>query len=124
MPPARITALRHWAFRPRALRRRGRFGLVALSPDVAVRFWSDSLMDYYAGVEADEVLREKLVYDPDAAVVPEVGLTARIPLSRTILLAAQYRHRFLTDDFTDSPLIEEDYERSFFLGLTYAWSRR
>jgi outer membrane protein len=101
-----------------------RFGPVSVTPDASVRYWSDNLIDYYAGIAPEEVRLEEFIYDPEPAVVPELGITARIPLSRSLLLAAQYRYRFLSDEFTESPLIDDDYESSLFLGVTYMFDRK
>jgi MipA family protein len=101
-----------------------RFGPLLLSPEAGVRFWSANMAAYYAGVHEDESGHGLSAYDPGSAVVPEVGLSARMPLTRAVVLTAQYRHRFLPGELRASPLIDDDYESSAFIGASYFFSRR
>lgn len=96
-----------------------RFGPLLVSSDVGLRFWSDELSRYYAGVSPDEAGAGAQAYDPGAAIMPEVGVNARIPLSGGIMLSAQLRYRSLPGELTRSPLIADDHERAAFIGITY-----
>lgn len=61
-------------------------------------------------------------YQSDGAVVPFVGATARIRLSRRIQFNAQVRSRFLPDEITNSPIVDQNHRTTAFIGLSYGLS--
>jgi len=90
-------------------------------PTAGVRYKSENLVDYYYGVRANETRPDRPVYEPDAATDPFLRLAVRRKLSDhwSLLGAAQYE--WLTDEITDSPLVDKNYEISVMAGALYAW---
>ncbi|MEN6336557.1 MAG: MipA/OmpV family protein, partial [Phycisphaerales bacterium] len=85
----------------------------------------DNLVDYYYGVENDEIRFDQAIsrasYEGDDAVDPYLRLAIRRKLTErwSLLGAAQYE--WFDDEIKDSPIVEDGYETSFLLGIMYSW---
>lgn len=96
-----------------------------LIPSVGVRWMSANLVNYYYGVEADEIRFDQAIsrasYEGDGAVDPYLRLVVRHKLAGrwSLLGAAQYE--WLDREITDSPIVDDDYVLSFLLGVLYTW---
>lgn len=92
-----------------------------IAPSVGVKYKSDDLVDYYYGVEPDEIAFDRWPYEGGAATDPFVRLALRRKLGErwSLILAGQYE--WLADDITDSPIVDSDYQASFLAGLMYSW---
>lgn len=94
-------------------------------PSAGMRWKSENLVDYYYGVQADEVrfnpAPARLAYDGDDAVDPYIRMAVRRKLLPRWSLLAAAQYEWLDDAITDSPIVDEGYEASFLLGLLYTW---
>lgn len=86
-----------------------------------VTWQSKKLVDYNVGVRRDEVRNDRAFYAPDAAFVPHLDLTVAYPITEKLHLIGTGGLEFLTDEYTDSPLIDEDYIMSAGVGLVYTF---
>ncbi len=94
-------------------------------PSVGVRWKSENLVDYYYGVEDEEIRFDGAVsrasYDGNDAVDPYLQLAVRRKLNDRWSLLGAVQYEWLDSEITDSPVVEDDYEASFLLGILYSW---
>jgi outer membrane protein len=87
---------------------RQRFGTVGLDLAAGAAWQNGDLSRYVWGVDADETAPGRAAYDPGSVVVPFVSFAARYQISENWSLLGTLRADFLSDDITDSPIIEDD----------------
>ena len=76
--------------------------------------------DYYYGVSDKEARKSGLKsYDADSGVSPYVGIDVKVDLSENWNIFMNTRATFLSDEITDSPMVDEDVKYSFGAGITY-----
>lgn len=94
-------------------------------PSVGVRWKSENLVDYYYGVENDEVRFDGAVsrgaYQGENAIDPYLGLAVRRKLTGRWSLLGAIQHEWFDSEIKDSPIVDKGYETSFLLGVMYAW---
>ncbi len=94
-------------------------------PSAGVRYKSDNLVDYYYGVENDEVRFDARVsrpaYKGGDAVNPYVRLAVRRKLTERWSLLGALQYEWLDSEITDSPIMDDSYEASCLLGVLYSW---
>jgi outer membrane protein len=94
-------------------------------PSAGLRWKSANLVDYYYGVEADEIRFDGTVsrgaYEGNAAVDPYLQLAVRRKLGDRWSLLGAIQYEWFDSEITDSPIVEDDYEASFLLGVLYTW---
>ncbi|MEE2024250.1 MULTISPECIES: MipA/OmpV family protein [Alkalimonas] len=82
-------------------------------------FWkSENLMQRYYGLGPDEATYLPR-YQAKASLQPELGLYWSLPLTDGWRMMAFYRYRWLDTAMTRSPLVEQSYQHSWFLGWSY-----
>lgn len=94
-------------------------------PSVGVRYKSDNLVDYYYGVEGDEVRFDARVsrpaYEADDALDPYLRLVVRRKITERWSLLGAVQYEWLDNEITDSPIVDDNYEASLLLGVLYSW---
>lgn len=90
-------------------------------PSIGMRWKSENIVDYYFGVEPDEVRPDRMAYDGDDAVNPFVRLAVRRKLTSRWSLLGAVQYEWLDDEITDSPLVQDSYDASIMAGLLYSW---
>jgi len=94
-------------------------------PSAGVRWRSENVVDYYFGVESDEIRFDQAIsrasYEGDDAVDPYLRLAVRHKLGGRWSLLAAVQYEWLDSEITDSPIVDEDYDASVLLGIMYAW---
>ena len=90
-----------------------------LTPRATVGWKSEQLVDYYYGVRPGEARAGRAEYEPDAAMEYTAGLTIGVPLGDVWALVGDVQCNFLTDEITDSPIVDEDTLMSYTLGAVY-----
>lgn len=83
----------------------GRF-LVGIEAGATWR--SDKLNAYYAGVRSNEANAIRAAYEPGDAVLPYIGASVGYRISERLLLRLSGDVQWLPDEYTDSPIIDED----------------
>ncbi|MDO6677224.1 MULTISPECIES: MipA/OmpV family protein [unclassified Shewanella] len=80
---------------------------------------SSQVIAYYYGIRSTENLYWNTQYQPGSGWNKAIELTTRYSLSQRwdLLLAARYTR--LADEIIDSPIINENYSRSYFIGAAY-----
>lgn len=93
-----------------------------LTPTVGVQYDSAERNDYYYGVSSKESRRSGLrAYDADAGFSPYVGASARYAFTDKIALVASFNTRFLSDEASDSPMVDEDTIYTSSLSIMYSF---
>ncbi|GAB3121725.1 MipA/OmpV family protein [Novispirillum itersonii] len=84
---------------------------------------SADLVDYYVGVRKDEARTDRRAYDPKAAILPHVSLSAGYALNpgKTWWLNAGLEVTQLPKEYTDSPIVDADAIIGGMLGITYTF---
>lgn len=94
-------------------------------PSAGVRWKSGNLVDYYYGVRTGEVRFTPTIsrasYEGDAAVDPYLQLAVRRKLNDRWSLLGAIQYEWLDREISDSPIVDDDYEASFMLGVMYSW---
>jgi outer membrane protein len=84
-------------------------------------YYSSSLADYYFGVEADEATPDRPAYAPGSGVVSTLSYTIGRPLSENWRWVANVGADFYPNDIADSPIMDDDYRISVFVGASYVF---
>lgn len=94
-------------------------------PSAGVRWKSEDLVQYYYGVEADEARFgggiTRPAYEGHDAVDPYLSLAIRRKLNDRWSLLGAVQYEWFDSEIKDSPIVKDDYEASFLLGLMYTW---
>lgn len=86
---------------------------------VGVTWQSEDLADYNVGVRRNEVRSDRAFYAPDAAFIPHLDFSVTYPVTERFAVVGTSGVNFLPDEYTDSPIIEDDYVLSAGLILVY-----
>jgi len=102
-----------------------KYGGFDFIPSAGVRWKSDNLVDYYYGVESDEIRFDQAIsrasYEGDDAVDPYLRLAVRRKLTDRWSLLGAVQYEWFDDEIKDSPIVEDGYETSFLFGVMYSW---
>ncbi|MBN1917946.1 MAG: MipA/OmpV family protein [Verrucomicrobia bacterium] len=92
---------------------------VLILPEVGLKWKSRDLVDYYYGVETGEATAARPAYSPGSTVDPVASLTVQMPVSRHWSLFGLVGLEWLSDEIADSPIVEDDYEITTIVGVSY-----
>lgn len=94
-------------------------------PSAGVRYKSDNLVDYYYGVDDDEIRFDAVVsrpaYEGNDAVDPYLRMVVRRKISERWSLLGAVQYEWLDNEIANSPIVDDNYEASVLLGALYAW---
>ncbi len=97
-------------------------GALTLVPAVGVSHSNGALNDYYYGVSGREAARSGLTaYHADSGNAPYVNLMAIYRLSPSWVTSGGMRYTVLPDAVKDSPMVNADHTRSFFISLSHVF---
>lgn len=94
-------------------------GTNSLALTAGAEWRSDSLVDYYYGVQRQEAFPGRPQYQGRSAINPFVRLAASHALNSRWKLTAVAEHERLGAGIRQSPIIERDSINTFFVGLYY-----
>lgn len=98
------------------------FGSFRLIPAVGLTWESARTVDYYYGISAKESQKSGLKeYEPDSSWSPHLGLVSTFYLSDTWSVTAGGRISFLSNEITDSPMVDSSKIVGATLGLNFAF---
>lgn len=103
---------------------------LTVSPSVGFAYQSENLIQYYFGVSPDDArlaqpvgngtFRDRNAYVLDQGTInPQVGLQVRWQFKPRWTLFTTAQTAFLSDDITDSPIVEADVRSSALFGVSY-----
>lgn len=95
-------------------------GFGSFTPSVGFNHLSKNMSNYYYGTLGDEVSLGVVNYKPGAVTIPKIGLTYSQSLGERWQFVSVLQYKFLPNDISDSPLIEDgaDGQTSVMLGIS------
>ncbi len=90
---------------------------------VGVSMKNHELVDYYYGVRAGEATLGRPAYLGDSALNMNLGLNFSYDFGNQWRGSASFKHEWLSDEITRSPIVERDFQTTFFFGLLYQFER-
>jgi len=92
---------------------------VTLSPSVGITYQDSKMVDYFYGVQANEVRANRAFYSADGSLNYNATLHAKWDITKHIEMIGQLKYEILGDGITDSPIVNEDSLYFITLGLLY-----
>ena len=92
-----------------------------LTPRVGVKWLSNNLVDHYFGVEPNEARPGRPAYEADSTVNFVAGATLAVPLGEKWAWVTDGAVQVLSEEITDSPIVEDDAILTFVTGLVYRY---
>ncbi len=90
-----------------------------VTPSVGVSYRSSQLNDYYYGVRSSEAAAGRPRYKAGDSSGPTAGLRLNYRLDDRWSLMGMASLKWLGDEITDSPIVDEGYVASFLIGIMY-----
>ncbi len=90
-------------------------------PSVALRWRSDDLVDYYYGVKRNEARAGRPAYTPSDTLDPVIRLAVRRELTDHWGLLLGFQYEWLSEEISDSPIVDDDTAFSVLVGATYTF---
>jgi MipA family protein len=95
-------------------------GKLTLTPSAGVLYYDKNFNDYYYGISSGESHRSGLSsYSPDDSWTPYVGIGAKYPLTKNIILQASAMYSVLPDDIKNSPMVDREDSFTFLTGASW-----
>lgn len=95
------------------------FEKLIVKPGISAIWQSSQLVDYYYGVTRQEATDARPYYKADWSVSPQVGLTAIYMFNRQWAVNGRMSLTRLPDEIVDSPIVDDRFVASCFVGITY-----
>lgn len=84
--------------------------------------WKDKkLTDYYYGVNEDEIVDNRAVYQAESSISPFVRMTYRTSLDDGDSLRVSVQYQKLDSQISQSPVVNDDYVVTFFAGRNFSF---
>lgn len=99
--------------------RRWRNGPLAISPYVSLTFRDADLNDYYYGVRAEEATPQRPEYTAGDGFNVQGGLYGQYNLTSNWILLAGIGAEYLSSEIRDSPIVDQSWLISGYLGAMY-----
>lgn len=94
---------------------------LSLYPSLNITYQDDKYLRYYYGVKASEATASRATYSPDAGVKISLQTYADYPLTKNISALINLKATKLSNEVTDSPIVDEDYIYSGMISLIYTF---
>jgi len=99
-----------------------KISFLKLRPVVGLEWTSEDFNDYYYGVSEKESLKSGLDrYRAGSGVNPYLGLNLKINLAEDFDLMLSTKAKSLSEEITDSPMVDRDVKYSFGVGMSYSF---
>ena len=95
------------------------FGVVSLSPNLALNWLSSELSNHDFGVSLSQAIPERPAYVLSDTVSVEGGLGMSVEVTLDWLVAVSANVEWLGDEVTSSPIVSEDYVVKGFASINY-----
>ncbi|AWF81420.1 hypothetical protein BTJ40_11645 [Microbulbifer sp. A4B17] len=90
-----------------------------IKPDLTVSWQSAGALDYYYGVDLDEVTQDRAAYEADADIITRLGLQVGYNVSPKLMLMGGVYQTWYGDEISNSPIVETDSSSRVSLMLSY-----
>lgn len=94
-------------------------GRLSFVPSAGVIWQSSNLTDYYYGVRGKEARAGRVKYSTNEAWNPFAALQVMYEINHNWSAMTIFSYKWLDSEISDSPIINDDYEISAIIGLTY-----
>lgn len=84
-------------------------------------YFSNKMVDYYAGIKAHEVTAERPFYKPGNGSRVTLEVSAQYPLSSNWVFITGASIKKYSDSFSKSPLYKRGQQTSLNMGIVYVW---
>jgi outer membrane protein len=98
-----------------------KYGNFSIYPSLFAIYQSSQFMNYYYGVESDEVSAQREKYTPSSGFQIGAQTYLEYPLTQTLSAFINLRVDKLSQEATDSPLVNENYIYSGLASLIYTF---
>ena len=88
-----------------------------IEPEVGVEWHSAKVNRHYFGVGAADALPSRPLYEPDAGMNYELGVTLTYPFAERHALSLEVEAEWFSTEASDSPIVERDNVAS--VGVSY-----
>lgn len=82
---------------------------------------SQELVEHMVGVRRNAVRSNRAFYEPDSTFIPHLDLTVTYPVTESFAVVGVSGFEYLSNEYTDSPIIEDDYVLSAGVVLVYTF---
>jgi outer membrane protein len=96
-----------------------RRGQVIFRPEIGASWQNEDLIDYYYGVSAAEARPGRPAYQGDSGTSVDVGAFVRVRVTPRWSVVGLARWTSLSDEISDSPIVEDDSTLFGLIGLLY-----
>lgn len=97
-------------------------GAFTITPAIGFKWNSDNQNDYYYGVSKYESKRSGInTYTPDASINPYAELSVSYEFLSNWNIYGVGRWTRLSDEITDSPMVEDSWDSILSMGITYTF---
>lgn len=97
------------------------YGKLSIYPALFAIYQSSQFTNYYYGVEADEATTQREQYTPSSGLQMGAQVYLEYPLTQKLSAFVNLRADKLSQEATDSPLVNEDYIYSGLASLMYTF---
>jgi len=88
---------------------------------VGFTYYSSNIIDYYLGIDHDEVTSERPFYHADDGFRSQLEIFARHPISKTWTFNAGITQSYYSNAISDSPLVRKHHITQVMLGAVYVF---
>lgn len=91
----------------------------SFTPTAGIEWQNKNLANYYYGVRSDEALPSRPKYNVSDATNVFVALQIGYEFNEKYSLFTRFKYKWLDSEISDSPIIGQDYQLGWMLGLLY-----
>jgi len=84
-------------------------------------YYDQALVDYYIGIDADEVTSSRPLYEADTGFRGQLEIYAQYPLSQSWSFNAGITQSFYSNDIKQSPLVDKNKLTEVMIGVLYVF---
>jgi len=84
-------------------------------------YYDQALVDYYIGIDADEVTSSRGLYSADSSFRAQLEVYAQYPLSQSWSFNAGLTQSFYSSNIKKSPLVDKNEQTQLMVGLLYVF---
>ncbi|WP_445364274.1 MipA/OmpV family protein [Microbulbifer sp. ANSA003] len=90
-----------------------------IKPDFTISWQSDSALDYYYGVDLNQVTQDRAAYEADADIITRLGVQVGYNISPNLILMGGVYQTWYGDEISNSPIVDTDSSRRTSLMVSY-----
>ena len=88
-------------------------------PSLSWQKYSDDVVNYYFGVDADSVTEDRPLYQTGSSATQSLGVMVLKPITEKVRFLGNIGVTQYGNEVTNSPIVSEDQSVSVFMGFTY-----